>query len=62
LLVIDFVIVELKSVEKLQPAHQKLSLTYLRLEDKELGLLIKFNEAVLRDGIAGIINAPPPAD
>ena len=40
LLVEDTVVVELKSVEKIQPVHQKQLLTYLRLVDKPLGLLI----------------------
>lgn len=56
LLVEDKIIVELKSVEKIQPVHQKQLLTYLRLSDKSLGLLINFNEILLKDGITRIIN------
>ena len=56
LLVEDQVIVELKSVEKIQPIHQKQLLTYLRLANKPLGLLINFNETLLKDGITRIIN------
>ena len=56
LLVEHAVIVELKSVEKLSPVHAKQLLTYLRLSDKSLGLLINFNVAVLRDGITRISN------
>ena len=59
LLVDDLIIVELKSVEKVQPVHKKQLLTYLRLANKELGLLINFNEALLKEGITRIINAPP---
>jgi len=59
LLVEDLIIVELKSVEKVQPVHKKQLLTYLRLAKKELGLLINFNEALLKEGITRIINAPP---
>jgi GxxExxY protein len=61
LLVEDTVIVELKSVEKVQDVHKKQLLTYLRLANKPLGLLINFNKAVLKDGITRIINAPPKA-
>ena len=58
LLVEDTIIVELKSVEKVQGVHKKQLLTYLRLAKKPLGLLINFNEAVLKDGITRIINTP----
>jgi len=61
LLVEDQIIVELKSVEKIQPVHPKQLLTYLRLAKKPLGLLINFNEAMLKDGITRIINAPEGA-
>ena len=59
LLVEDIVIVELKSVEKVEPVHKKQLLTYLRLAGKPLGLLINFNEPLLKDGITRIINTPP---
>ncbi len=62
LLVEDTIIVELKSVEKVQDVHQKKLLTYLRLAKKPLGLLINFNETVLKDGITRIINTPPLAE
>ena len=58
LLVEDRVIVELKSVDKVQDVHKKQLLTYLRLAKKPLGLLINFNEALLKDGITRIINEP----
>ena len=58
LLVDDEIIVELKSVAKVEPVHKKQLLTYLRLAGKELGLLINFNEPLLRDGITRIINRP----
>ncbi len=60
LLVEDKIIVELKSVEKTQPVHQKQLLTYLRLADKPLGLLINFNEPLLKNGITRIINTRKP--
>ena len=62
LLVEDTIIVELKSVEKMQDIHKKQLLTYLRLAKKPLGLLINFNETLLKNGIARIINAPLTAD
>jgi GxxExxY protein len=56
-LVEDIIIVELKSVEKVQNVHKKQLLTYLRLAHKPLGLLINFNEVLLKDGITRIINS-----
>ena len=49
-------IVELKSVEKLAPVHAKQRLTYLKVTDTRLGLLINFGEALLKDGIKRIAN------
>jgi len=46
----------LKSVEEIKPVHKKQLLTYVRLTGKQLGLLINFNEALLRDGITRIAN------
>jgi GxxExxY protein len=60
LLVDDRVIVELKSVETVQPVHKKQLLTYLRLANKPLGLLINFNESLLKTGIARVINSYLP--
>jgi GxxExxY protein len=51
LLVGNLVIVELKSVEKIEGIHEAQLLTYLRLSRKWLGLLINFNVEVLKDGI-----------
>jgi len=56
LIVEDKVIVELKSVEQIAPVHKKQLLTYLRLADKRLGLLINFGSAVIKDGISRIVN------
>jgi GxxExxY protein len=50
------VILELKSIERLQPTHFKQLLTYLRLTGLRLGLLINFGEAVLKNGIHRIVN------
>ena len=57
LIVEDKVIVEVKSVELLAPVHKKQLLTYLRLADKRLGLLINFQVALIKDGITRIVNA-----
>jgi len=51
LLIEDKVIVELKSVEALAPIHEAQLLTYLKLSDKKLGLLINFNVKDLKEGI-----------
>ena len=56
LIVEDKVIVEVKSVEILTPVHKKQLLTYLRLADKRLGLLINFQVALIKDGITRIVN------
>lgn len=56
LIVEDKVIVELKSVEQIAPVHKKQLLTYLRLADKRLGLLINFGAALIRDGISRVVN------
>jgi GxxExxY protein len=47
----DTVIVELKSIEQISPIHHAQLLTYLRLSGKKVGLLINFNESVLKNGI-----------
>jgi len=56
LIVDDKLIIELKSVEKISPVHKKQLLTYLRLADKRLGLLINFGESLIKDGIFRVVN------
>lgn len=56
LLVDNQIIVELKSVEELKPVHHKQLLTYLRLMDKRLGLLINFNVTDIMQGIKRVVN------
>jgi GxxExxY protein len=56
LIVEDKVIVELKSVEKMAKVHGKKLLTYLRLADKRLGLLVNFGEVLIKDGIERVVN------
>lgn len=50
------VIIEIKSVEALAPVHGKILLTYLRLADMRLGLLINFNVDLIKDGIRRVVN------
>lgn len=56
LIVDDAVIIELKSVEETRPVHKKQLLTYLRLADMKLGLLINFGESLIKDGISRVVN------
>ena len=56
LLVDDKLIVELKSVEELKPVHHKQLLTYLKLMDRRLGLLINFNVTDIMLGINRVVN------
>lgn len=51
LLVEDSVVVELKSVEHILPIHEAQLMTYLRISERRVGLLINFNVATLREGI-----------
>ena len=56
ILVEDSIVLELKSVEELHPVHYKQLLTYLKLADKRLGILVNFNEDILRNGIKRVAN------
>ena len=56
LVIEDMVIVEIKSIAELTALHKKQLLTYLRLADKRLGLLINFNVVMIKDGITRIAN------
>ena len=56
LIVGDKVIIEIKSVETLSPVHKKQLLTYLRLMNLHLGLLINFNVELIKDGIHRVVN------
>lgn len=56
LIVADRVIVEVKSIEAIAPVHLKQLLTYLRLADKRLGLLININVERIKDGIKRVVN------
>ena len=56
LIVEDMVLVELKSIEALAPVHYKQVLTHLKLTGLKLGILINFNEELLKTGIKRIAN------
>ncbi len=56
LLIGKLIIVEVKAVEKILPVHKAQLLSYLRLHNVWLGLLINFNVEVLRDGIRRVLN------
>jgi iron complex transport system substrate-binding protein len=59
LLVADRVVVELKSVEKLSPVHSKQLLTYIRLMNLPVGLLLNFGASTLKEGLHRIVNDLP---
>lgn len=56
LIVESKVIIEIKSVETIAPVHPKQLLTYLKIADKRLGLLINFNERLIKNGITRVAN------
>ncbi len=56
IIVNELVIIEVKSVECLLDVHHKQLLTYLKLTDKKLGLLINFNSSTLKNSITRIVN------
>ena len=57
LVVENQVVVELKSIEKLEKVHSKQLLSYLKLSSHSVGLLINFNEALLKDGLKRLVNS-----
>jgi GxxExxY protein len=61
LLVADTLLVEIKSTERLNPAHAKQLLTYLRLTGQPVGLLINFGGATLKEGIKRMVNDYVPS-
>ena len=56
LIVENKVVIELKVIERLASKHKAQLLTYLRLSNKKLGLLINFNEATLKSGLMRVVN------
>jgi len=62
LVVEDKIIIEIKAVEKLLPIHEAQLLSYLRLANKRVGLLMNFHVAVLKNGLKRIVNEFPDAE
>lgn len=56
LLVDESIVVEIKSIDQIMPVHKKQLLTYLRLMQKPLGLLLNFNVSLMKDGITRLVN------
>ena len=56
MLVEDLVIIEMKAIDDIAPIHEAQLLTYLRLRDSWLGLIINFNVLLLKDGIRRLVN------
>jgi GxxExxY protein len=56
LVVEKVIVVELKSCDKIEAIHKAQLLTYLRLSDLQLGLILNFNVTVMRDGIVRVVN------
>lgn len=56
LIIENKVIIEIKSVEQISNVHLKQVLTYLRVTDLKVGLLVNFNEALIKNGIKRVIN------
>ena len=59
LIIDNKLVVEIKSIEAIGPVHKKQLLTYLRLADKRLGLLINFNVELIKNGISRVVNQLP---
>ena len=57
LIVDDWVVVELKSIEKIGPVHTKQLLTYMKLLDLPVGLLVNFGGVTLREGLKRVVNS-----
>jgi GxxExxY protein len=56
LIVENKVVVEVKSLEAIAPVHKKQVLTYLRITNKKLRLLINFNVELIKNGISRVVN------
>jgi GxxExxY protein len=56
ILVEDSIVLELKAVEKILPVHEAQLISYLKIADKQIGLLINFNEKLLKDGFKRFVN------
>ena len=56
ILVEDSIVLELKAVEKILPVHEAQLISYLKIADKRIGLLINFNEKLLKDGFKRFVS------
>ncbi len=56
LLVENEIVIELKSVEEILPVHEAQLISYLKLADKRLGLLVNFNVSLIKNGIKRFVN------
>ena len=56
ILVEDSIVLELKALEKILPVHEAQLISYLKIADKQIGLLINFNEKLLKDGFKRFVN------
>lgn len=54
------IIIELKTVDKIQPIHEAQLLTYLKLAGKKLGIIINFNDVLLKNGFKRLLNGKLP--
>ena len=58
ILVEDRLLLEIKAVAAVLPVHKAQTITYLKILELPLGLLINFNEVLIKDGIRRILNVP----
>lgn len=56
IIVEDLVILEIKAVERVMPIHEAQLLSYLRMLDKRIGLILNFNMPIMKNGIKRIVN------
>jgi iron complex transport system substrate-binding protein len=61
LVVEQCVIIEVKSIDRLAPVHTKQLLTYLRLMDLRVGLILNFGAGTMREGLKRVVNDLPPS-
>jgi GxxExxY protein len=59
IIVEDRIILEIKAIEQILPVHEAQPLTYLRMSGCSVGLLLKFNAALLKDGLRRFIQTTP---
>jgi GxxExxY protein len=60
LLIHDDLIIEIKAIDRISPAHEAQLLTYLRMSGRQVGLLLNFNATLLKDGLRRMVHSPQP--